>query len=437
MKTKTKTEFKRTEIGAIPEDWMTVRLGDACSKIGSGITPRGAERIYKEAGVALVRSQNVYNNSFSGDGLVYLDEATAKEMENVALERDDVLLNITGDSVARCCTVPEEALPARVNQHVTIIRTNREQLNPAFLRFYLTSPRMQEFMLGLAQSGGTRNALTKGMIERFLVPQPTPEEQTTIARVLLSLDSKIELNHHMDISLEAIGKAIFKRWFIDFEFPNKEGKPYRSSGGQMVYSNQLHKEIPEGWGLGHLGDVAVNPRRVVQPDAVKRATPYIGLEHMPRESIALSEWGTSEEVVSGKFQFFQGEVLFGKLRPYFHKVGVAPIDGVCSTDILVIAPRSPEWYGFVLSLVSTDEFVNYSDAASTGTRMPRANWEDMALYEISIPTNGVADAFNERIESLVQRIISNILQTQTLEALRDSLLPKLMSGKVRVPVKVS
>src|SRR5881628_477548 len=122
MKTITKTKFSQTEIGTIPEGWRIVRLGDVCSKIGSGITPRGAKKVYRHSGIVLIRSQNVYNNSFSREGLVYLDEDTAREMENVALDKNDILLNITGDSVARCCTVPEKILPARVNQHVSIIR---------------------------------------------------------------------------------------------------------------------------------------------------------------------------------------------------------------------------------------------------------------------------------------------------------------------------
>jgi len=436
MKTIAKMQFKQTDAGMIPEDWEIVCLGHICSKIGSGFTPRGAEKVYKESGVVLIRSQNVYNNSFSKEGLVYLDESTAKEMENVTVEKDDILLNITGDSVARCCTVPKEILPARVNQHVCIIRTKREQLNPIFLRYYLTSPKMQAFMLGLAQSGGTRSALTKEMIERFLVPKPTLKEQTSIARMLSDIDSKIELNRQMNKIIESMGNAIFKHWFIAFEFPNEEGKPYKSSGGEMVYNEELMKEVPKGWESGSLGDVAENPRRGIQPDAIEPGTPYIGLEHMPRKSIALSDWETAEGIVSNKFRFRKGEVLFGKLRPYFHKVGVAPLNGVCSTDILVIVPKSPNWHGFVLFHVSSEEFVRYADAVSTGTRMPRSNWEDMSRYDIAIPTNSVVNAFNDKIAPLVEKVCTNILLSRILADIRDSLLPKLMSGKKRVPIEV-
>ena len=107
-------------------------------------------------------------------------------------------------------------------------------------------------------------------------------------------------------------------------------------------------EIPEGWGVGTLGDVADHIRRNVQPGQIEPQTPYIALEHMPRRCIALSDWGAAEGIESNKFEFRKGEILFGKLRPYFLKVGVAPVDGVCSTDIVVVAPKTPHWFAFVL-----------------------------------------------------------------------------------------
>jgi type I restriction enzyme S subunit len=181
-----------------------------------------------------------------------------------------------------------------------------------------------------------------------------------------------------------------------------------------------------------LGDVAENIRRTANADDVDPRTNYIGLEHMPRGSIALSEWGKASELASNKFIFKEGEFLFGKLRPYFHKVGIAPVDGVCSTDILVIAPKSSEWYGFVLGHISSEELINYTNAASTGTKMPRTNWADIASYEVAIPPLKLAEKFNGIFLPMMQRIRGNIMQSRTLAALRDALLPRLMRGEVRV-----
>jgi len=192
-------------------------------------------------------------------------------------------------------------------------------------------------------------------------------------------------------------------------------------------------EIPEGWDVGILGDAAEHPRRGIQPDNIDLETPYIALEHMPKRCISLSEWGTAVGLESNKFEFRQGEILFGKLRPYFHKVGVAPVDGVCSTDIVVLGPRGSQWFGFVLGHVSSTGFVEYTNAASTGTKMPRTSWNDMARYELVLPPEPVAAAFTDLVQPSISRIIAGIHESRTLAQLRDTLLPKLISGELRLP----
>lgn len=146
----------------------------------------------------------------------------------------------------------------------------------------------------------------------------------------------------------------------------------------------------------------------------------------------MSEWGVANKLESNKFQFRANEILFGKLRPYFHKVGVAPLDGVCSTDIVVVAPKSKPWFGFVLEHISSDEFVNHTDASSTGTKMPRTSWQDMARYPIIRPPEATAHSFTDRIYPAIARMIAGIHESRTLAALRDSLLPNLVSGELRV-----
>jgi type I restriction enzyme S subunit len=152
---------------------------------------------------------------------------------------------------------------------------------------------------------------------------------------------------------------------------------------------------------------------------------------MPRRSVALVEWGYADELESNKFAFKRGEILFGKLRPYFHKVGIAPVGGVCSTDIVVIRPKIQDWFGFVLGHVSSVNFVNYTNAGSTGTKMPRTSWQDMARYKVALPPRLLAVAFNQKVDLLAEHMIANIHESRTLAALRDALLPKLLSGDLR------
>jgi type I restriction enzyme S subunit len=298
-----------------------------------------------------------------------------------------------------------------------------------YIELFFRSPLGQN-LLKARIVGSVSERINTRDVESLSILLPTSKEEAAITNILGTLDDKIALNRRMNGTLEVTVGTIFKQWFVDFEFPNEEGKPYKSAGGEMTYNEELREEIPNGWEPGHLGDVADNPRRGIQPETVEEGTPYIGLEHMPRRSIALSEWGTTEEVTSHKFKFQQGEILFGKLRPYFHKVGVATVSGVCSTDILIVVPKSVEWYSLVLSHVSSDRFVSFVDAASTGTRMPRTNWENMARYQLLIPTYNVVQKFNDGIVPLLGKIRANILQSRTLITTRDLLLPKLLSGKI-------
>ncbi|HEV2328795.1 MAG TPA: restriction endonuclease subunit S [Verrucomicrobiae bacterium] len=252
--------------------------------------------------------------------------------------------------------------------------------------------------------------VNRNHLHQIEVQIPDPDEQRAIANVLGTLDDKIELNRQMNETLEGLAQTLFKNWFVD----------------------AAATKLPKGWREGTLGEVAENPRRGIQPDQIKSSTPYIGLEHMPRRCIALSDWGHADELESNKFEFERGEILFGKLRPYFHKVGVAPVDGVCSTDILVVRPKSPEWFGFVLGHVSSVELVNHTNAASTGTKMPRASWNDVARFEVALPPESVAAEFTDLIRSMIDRMVANIHESRTLAELRDTLLPKLLSGELRV-----
>ncbi|MBU9980417.1 restriction endonuclease subunit S [Proteus mirabilis] len=198
--------------------WPLVKLGEYCCKIGSGATPKGGSSVYLDAGdVCLIRSQNIYNDGFEEGGLVYIDEVAAAKLRNVIVEHNDILLNITGDSVARVCLVPDAYLPARVNQHVAIIRPNKEHFDARFLRYFLASPKTQILLLNLSSAGATRNALTKSMIENFEVPKPSLSVQVFIANILQILDDKIMKNRQINKTLEQMAQTLFKSWFVDFD----------------------------------------------------------------------------------------------------------------------------------------------------------------------------------------------------------------------------
>ena len=175
------------------EGWVEKRLGEVCCKIGSGATPRGGRASYCQQGISLIRSMNVYDHSFVYSELAHINESQAKELENVTIEPCDVLINITGASVARCCVVPNDVIPARVNQHVSILRiASGSKVSPDFLCYSLVSPTKKRILLEIGEAGSTRQALTKSDLSSFCINIPTIEEQNRIVENVRELAEKIK-----------------------------------------------------------------------------------------------------------------------------------------------------------------------------------------------------------------------------------------------------
>ncbi len=327
--------------------------------------------------------------------------------------------------------VPEDFWPLNTTLYVRDFKGN----DPRFISYFLRSVDFSPYSDKAAVPGLNRNHLHQAQV-RF---PADVAEQRTIAQILGTLDDKIELNRQLNETLEELARAIFKDWFVDFG-PVRAKLEGRDTGlpeqlAELFPDRLVESElggIPEGWKVGTVGEIADQRRHGARPEQIAPDTPYIALEHMPKRCIALYDWDMATGLASSKFRFERGDILFGKLRPYFHKVGVAPLDGVCSTDIVVVSPKSHDWFGLVLGHTFSAKFVDYTDARATGTRMPRTKWTDMADYKIALPDRELARAFTRQIQPWVDRIVSAIHESHALAAVRDVLLPKLVSGELRM-----
>ncbi|MXX15052.1 MAG: restriction endonuclease subunit S [Gemmatimonadetes bacterium] len=433
------------ELGRVSDGWISLRLGDVCTKIGSGATPRGGQEVYLEEGhYALIRSQNVYNNGFNYDGLAFINQQQATDLKNVEVFADDVLLNITGDSVARVCQVAPDVLPARVNQHVAIIRPNPNKLSPRFLRYFLVSPEIQATLLSWAGSGGTRNALTKGMIESFDVQAPMDvAEQRAIAHILGTLDDKIELNRRMNETLEEMARALFKSWFVDFDpvHAKMEGRdPGLPTHLADLFPNRLVDSelgpIPEGWEVKALEQfIELNPR-----ESIKRGTlaPYLNMAALPISGPNPDD-PILREYTSGT-RFRNGDTLFARITPCLENgktafVQVLPKDtvGWGSTEFIVMRAIPPVTSVYPYLLARDPAFRAHAIQSMTGTSgRQRARTEALAPYQVAFPTTEVWTVFALIIEPLFSKIHVNSEESRTLAVQRDTLLPKLVSGELRV-----
>lgn len=241
-------------LGELPEGWKLARLEDIATKIGSGSTPRGGESAYinTRTNFAFVRSQNVFDYLFNERDIKFITDEDARKLKGVHLEKSDLLLNITGDGVTfgRSCIVPENILPAAVNQHVAIIRLNQSKCLPGYLLAYLCLPKIKEYIEGF-NAGGSRRAITKAHIESFEIPLAPMEVQHHIQTLVIDLVEKTLINRQINQTLEQIAQALFKSWFVDFE-PVKAkiaakarwlaAQPDNESASPVCYAGELEPQ---------------------------------------------------------------------------------------------------------------------------------------------------------------------------------------------------
>ncbi len=409
-----------------------------------GVTPIKLGGDFASTGHRVISAKVIKDGrvDLGADEARYVDSDIYRKWMRRPLRSDDVIM--TSEAPLGELAYLDRDVDWVLGQRLFAIRPRPHVLSGRFLYYALSAPDVRDSLMARS-SGTTVVGIRQAELRKVEIPVPPIEEQHAIAHILGTLDDKIELNRKQNETLEAMGRALFKAWFVDFE-PVRAKMQRRWQRGQSLpglpahlydlFPNRLVEselgEIPEGWRMGSLGEVAVHPRRSVQPSEIKDETPYIALEHMPKRSIALAEWGVANGLESNKYEFKHGEILFGKLRPYFHKVGVAPINGVCSTDIVVIAPKLPEWFGFVLAHSSSDAFVEYTNAGSTGTKMPRTSWSEMARYKVALPHESIAAEFNQHIKAASNEITTKIHESKSLAQLRDIILPKLISGELRI-----
>ena len=380
------------------KQWSHVQLASVCTKIGSGATPRGGDSVYVDIGTALIRSQNVYNGKFSESGLAHITETHAEQLSGVAVESRDVLLNITGDSVARCCQVPDSLLPARVNQHVAIIRPDQSQLLPEFLCYYFVSPLMQKYLLSRAGSGGTRNALTKAMIESLEAPCPDLDTQQHIVDLLKSYDDLIENNHRRIQLLEQSARLLYKEWFISLRFPGHEHV-------------KINNGVPEGWERTTLGEFA--PLKYGK--ALKADSRVFG---------QVVVYGSSGIVGHHDKSLISGPAIILGRKGNVGSVYWSP--GDCwPIDTVYYIKREPALRYLFYALLNMP-FI------STDVAVPGLNRDFAHSLKLLLPSNLLLGLFEEIVEPLHRQIETLEKQITSLAKARDILLPRLMSGEVVV-----
>jgi len=382
-------------------------LKSITTKIGSGATPRGGKNSYQSTGITLIRSLNVYDFKFENEGLAFIDNDQAAELSNVAVEADDILLNITGASVARCCMVPPRVLPARVNQHVAIIRVDQRKADPYYVLYSINSPQYKDRLLAIAQGGATREALTKETIENFEIQLLSLTAQKKISAILSAYDDLIQNNLRRIKILEEMAQSLYREWFVNFRFSGHEKVEFVDS--------ELGK-IPKGWEV----------KRVLE--LVKRlpaGAKYTEGNVVPRGSVPVVDQSRSELM-----GFHDNEpdhvassdnpiIIFGDhtckmqlmVEPFSVGPNVVPFSSASCLPITYL-------FFLIRNLVETREY--------------KRHWTELVNKKVVVELNDLPAQFSNFTKAPFAEIHCLIQKNLILRQTRDLLLPKLISGELDV-----
>lgn len=347
--------------------------------------------------------------------------------EEYVLKRGDLLVAMTdltqnAPILGSPAFIPDDSRFLHNQRLGKVINLRKDEVTPQFLFYLLNTASVRGQIKGSA-SGATVRHTSPSRIYDIAVELPPLPAQQRIADILSAYDELIENSQRRIKILEEMARSLYRAWFIHLRFPGHENHPRVASP---------LGEIPKGWEVKKLGEIAENMRRNVLKGELEEPRRYVGLEHIPRRALALDAWETATALGSNKLAFQKGEVLFGKIRPYFHKVSVAPFDGLCSADTIVIRSRCPEHYAVLVACVSSDAFVAEASATANGSKMPRANWDVLEKFPVVTPAGIVAKQFSSLFIDIIGQSQALIFQIQNLRRTRDLLLPRLLSGQIDV-----
>ena len=422
-------KFKETEIGLIPIDWDVKRLEEVSIKITDG-SHHSPKTVDNGKLIATVKDMNDSGFNYDSCRKISKEEFEKLEKSDCKPKENDVLIAKDGSFLKNVfvATGKEEVI---ILSSIAIIRPNIELICPKFLMYSFLNPVTKKRVSDNYVSGAVIQRIILKDFKRIHLVFPTINEQKAIAKILSDLDEKIEVNKKINEILEEIGQTLFKRWFIDFEFPNEKGEPYKSSGGEMIESEL--GEIPIGWEVGNLGNLVQNINETEKSGNHLKDLPYIPTDVIESKKLSLSSFKPYTEAKSSLIKFNEDDILFGAMRVYFHKVCISPFAGITRKTCFVLRPLNQFDLSYCLFLIFNESTIDYANSNSKGSTMPYAVWKSsLEKMKIVIPSVTIRKEFNKILKYPLEKIKKSFFEIQILKQTRDGLLPKLMSGKIRI-----
>ena len=362
-----------------------------------------------------------------------LKSVSGENLESYLLSDNDIVFARTGNSTGRSYLYDKRHGDLVYAGFLIRYKIDENKINPKYLRYFTNSNYYKQWVNNLS-NGSTRGNINAQTFADCDIVYPDRSQQETLVNTLSCIDEKIALNTRMNAELEAMAKQLYDYWFVQFDFPDENGKPYKSSGGKMVYNPTLKREIPAGWENKTLGEISKTPKESIAPFD----TPNKIFKHysIPAYDIYGSySLDRGDEIQSSKFVVHNGQILAPKLNPWYNRIIMVNSDenAICSTEYVILEPKEDYVRGFIFYTVKTDGFITFCSKGSTGTSHSQRRVPPEILRGFSFPFNAdVVSDFTKCVMSQINILNRNLEQNRQLSILRDSLLPMLMNGQVTV-----
>ena len=406
-------------------EWKEYKL-DEVYEVSNGLSKKREEFGF---GYEFLAFTDVFNNYFVPQTLDNLVNSSEMERVKCSIKRGDVFLTRTSeklDELGRSCVALKDYPNATFNGFTKRLRPiGNVEILPEYAGYYFRSLKFRNAVTSMS-SMTTRASLNNDMISLLTITVPTLEEQENIANILSCLDEKIELNNEMNKTLEEMAQCIFKRWFVDFEFPNENGEPYKSSGGEMVDSEL--GMIPNGWEVVNYintSDIQYGFAFKSKLFNDKEGKPIIRIRDISNSytpTYTTEEYNdiyivTKNDILVGMDGEFKAHIWGGK-------------DSLLNQRVLRIRPKDNNSIAY--SYFSIKEPLRYLENSKVGTTVIHLGKKDIDNIKIVYPPNNLISKYRDIADNLINKICENKVEIMELLELRDSLLPKLMSGEIKV-----
>lgn len=439
-------QFAETPYGPIAVDFKWRRLAEICADdAGIQTGPFGSQlhqSDYVTEGTPIITVEHLGENRIIHRDMPRVTDEDRDRLERYTLRTGDIVFSRVG-SVDRRALVREEENGWLFSGRCLRVRPKPDQADPCYLSLFFGLPTFKEHIRKIAV-GATMPSLNTEILSNVPVYLPPLPEQRAIAHILGTLDDKIELNRKMNETLEAIARAIFKSWFLDFD-PVRARAEGRDTGLQRDIADLFPSEfkeselgmVPWGWRVGSVSQLACVQKDSINPNL----SPEEEFDHYSIPAFDEGRWPKKErgeEIKSNKFLVPARAVLLSKLNPRFPRVWLPDVSterrSICSTEFLVMVPEKGSTREYLYGMFNSRSFVDVFSTLVTGTSSShqRVKSDYLGSMKIILPEFAVVQAFSEKCVAMFEQISGNLKESRILASTRDTLLPKLLSGEVRV-----